>query len=181
MWHDRCSPRVNREKAQQKRSQPPQTPAHPPAPEHCFHLTGLELSQVENKGGTSHVQYLGEATSGAPKLLAYTSYPARAHCTAVSPFRFPLFFFVHVFAPNCNSLAKSEWGFLMTTPKGTWLGSRPQVLLQVSSQHIQLIHSKSSVGVFFSYFFFFFNIGKNNMCSCPECLSPLAKVSPAFL
>lgn len=126
-----------------------------PQNRHCFHLTGLELSQVENKGGTSHVQYLGEATSGAPKLLAYTSYPARPHCTAVSPFRFPLFFFVHVFAPNCNSLAKSEWGFLMTTPKGTWLGSRPQVLLQVSSQHIQLIHSKSFVGFFFSYFFFF--------------------------
>lgn len=52
-----AAPELIGKKAQQKRFQPPQTPAHPPAPGQSFCVTGLELSQVKSKGGTSHVQY----------------------------------------------------------------------------------------------------------------------------
>lgn len=62
-------------------------------------------------------------------------------------------YFRDVFPPHCNTLAKSEWAFLMVTPKGKWLVPvRPQVLLQASKVPAHtgdLLH------------FFVFHIGKN--------------------
>lgn len=137
MWHGRGSPRVNREKAQQKRSQPSQTPAHPPAPDQTLYLTGLELSHVESKGGTSCLQFhkssCGRSSQWGPKLLVYMSYPS--HCTTVSSFQLPLLFC------SCFCTCVIAWPNLSGVlcwqqPRGHgWIPTRPQVLLQASCQY----------------------------------------------
>lgn len=117
---------------------------------------------------------VGEAAARGTKLLAkgfiYTNQPARpcfspaSHLTSIPlhhylTFPLPLFYFVHVFPPQCNTMAKCEWGFLMVTLKGMWLVLvRPQVLLQASKVPAHTVDLLQ--GILFYVLNYFFILGR---------------------